>query len=449
LKKLMVTGGVVALAFAALLLWQFDSPGIGRSALAAASKATGVQLQVERFRLGLLSGLALESGRAEAAIPGGRYELTLDRLLFEHRLLPLLRGAVAIDRVVLDRPALQLVMTGASAREAGDASGEPSAEEGPGAPVALEIREIRIADGVLQYEDGSGEVPPTRVEGLNLTMRELSLDPSAPSPASGARGEGELSVDRIALESTEVRNARGTFSLSGGRFETRDVAFTTPEGQFEAAFSMDVAALPPSYEIELQGKPLDLNAAAGLSGRNGGFGPAQLELEGHGTGTESRGLVATGRAKLEAGSLPSHPVLAGVARGIGRSSVAGAPYEGTEVRFRISDDRLVLEPFALVTPELALRMAGIVGLDAEGQLDLELAVDTPREGVVVDGVGGEMLDALTDERGWLTVPMRVTGTALEPKVLPDARALVAQARRGLGRSLKGKVGGKLKGLFGK
>jgi len=448
-KKLAVAGAVVVLGLVVLSVWQFDSPRLGRSVLGTASEATGVRLEVERFRLGLLSGLALEGARAEAAIPGGRYELALNRLLFEHRLLPLLRGAVAVDRVVLDRPELQLVMADATGPESGEESGGTSADEASGVPVALEIREIRIEDGVLQYGDGTGELPPTRVEGLDLSMRELSLDPAASSPASGARGVGELSVDRIALESTEIRDARGTFSLSNARFETRDVAFSTPEGRFEAVFSMDVAALPPSYEIELQGKPLDLNAAAGLSGRKGGFGPAQLELTGHGTGTESRGLVATGRATLAAGSLPSHPVLAGVARGIGRSSVAGAPYEATEVRFRISEDRLVLEPFALVTPELAVRMGGIVGLDAEGRLDLELAVDTPREGVVVAGVGGEMLDALTDERGWLSVPMRVTGTSLEPKVLPDARALVAQARRGLGRSLKGKVGGKLKGLFGK
>jgi hypothetical protein len=152
---------------------------------------------------------------------------------------------------------------------------------------------------------------------------------------------------------------------------------------------------------------------------------------------------------LAAGKLPSHPVLAGVARGIGRAAIAGAPYEATEVRFRISEDRLVLEPFALVSPDLALRVGGRVGLDPEGALDLELAVDVPREGVVVEGVGGDVLDALTDERGWLSVPMRVTGTSESPSVRPDAGALAAQARRGLGRSLKQKVGGKLKGLFGR
>jgi hypothetical protein len=448
-RLLAPVAAMVAVALGVLALWQFDSPRLGSAVLAKASEATGVRLEVDGFALGLLSGLALDGASASASIPGGHYELALERLLFEHRLLPLLRGTVAIDQVVVERPRLRLVVGSGETPGAGDAVDGSDVESGGGPPLTFEVREIRIVEGSVELRDESGELAPTLVEGLGLTLRKLSADPGAPSPMQGAQGEGELSVGRIALESTEVRDVRGAFSLSGGRLETRDVTFSTPEGRFEAVFSMDVAGIPPSYELELRGRPLDLNVATGVPGQDGGFGPAQLDLAGHGTGTESRGLVATGRVTLAAGKLPSHPVLAGVARGIGRAAIAGAPYEATEVRFRISEDRLVLEPFALVSPDLALRVGGRVGLDPEGALDLELAVDVPREGVVVEGVGGDVLDALTDERGWLSVPMRVTGTSESPSVRPDAGALAAQARRGLGRSLKQKVGGKLKGLFGR
>jgi hypothetical protein len=79
-------------------------------------------------------------------------------------------------------------------------------------------------------------------------------------------------------------------------------------------------------------------------------------------------------------------------------------------------------------------------------------VATPREGLNIEGASANVLDVLADDEGWVPVPMTVTGTLDQAKVRPDAKELMAQARRGATREVKEKateaVGEALGGLFG-
>ena len=72
-------------------------------------------------------------------------------------------------------------------------------------------------------------------------------------------------------------------------------------------------------------------------------------------------------------------------------------------------------------------------LSLAGAIDLDLALSTPREGLRVEGVGSDLLDVLADDRGWVAIPMAATGTLEEPRILPDVKALLSQAGRGLKR----------------
>src|SRR5258708_23763389 len=101
LKKVLIAGtlaGVLLLGLLViLLLTDFDSPRLGKAALDQASAATGVQLRAKAFRLNLLRGLVLEGVEATSTAPI-RSELHVDRLVFQHRMPPLLTGAAAGDK---------------------------------------------------------------------------------------------------------------------------------------------------------------------------------------------------------------------------------------------------------------------------------------------------------------------------------------------------------------
>jgi hypothetical protein len=166
-------------------------------------------------------------------------------------------------------------------------------------------------------------------------------------------------------------------------------------------------------------------------------------LKGEGVGPESAGLNGSGLLKLDAGSLPSAPVLAAIETLLGRTRLVGARYRATETPFRIERGRVLFQGFRLEADQVGLEAGGVISL--EGPLDVGVAVRTPRQGLSLGGVSADLLDALTDEAGFVRLPLRVSGTQQKPRVSPDLGALASQAKQGGARVLAKKAGEKLKG----
>ena len=388
-------GLVVSAGVAALFFVELDSPTLGRALLERTGAATGAKIEAAEFRLSLLRGLSLKQVRASGTAAGERYEVTLDRLIFAHRLLPLLSGRVWVDRVSLERPRVRLVET-----SRGPVTRKPKAVAASSAtlPLALHVAEIAVEDGEI----------------VTATRR--------------------------------VREIEATFQISKGRLDSRTVRFRTDEGPFEARVSADLGKLPFSYRVTLDGVPLDLNVVSGLSGRGGRFGPAHVALDGQGVGNEPRGLQGQGVLQLKAGTLPATPLLAAIEKTLGRTRIVGAAYKAAQTPYRVDDGRVTIERLRLEAETAGLDVGGSMGL--EGSLDMNVAVRAPRDHVRIAGVPPEVLDTLTDESGWVRVPLRITGTRLSPRVAPDMAALGAQARQGGARVIEKKALDKLRRIFG-
>ena len=128
--KVLLIGLVVVVALVAfLLLNDFDSPGLGQTLLAKINAATGVNITAKSYRLNLLHGLVLEGVEATSETPSRRTHLLLDRMVFEHRLAPLFSGTVAIDKVLFERPQIEIVESAAT--EAGQAPAESKPAPSP------------------------------------------------------------------------------------------------------------------------------------------------------------------------------------------------------------------------------------------------------------------------------------------------------------------------------
>jgi uncharacterized protein involved in outer membrane biogenesis len=440
-RLLVLLGAALGLGVAVLAFAEFSSPELGRALLERAGAATGAGLEAAEFRLSVLRGLSLGRVRAAGTYPGGRYELTLDRLVFQHRLLPLLAGRLTVDRVRLEQPRAVLI-------EAADASASAARPPASGTaaaavPIALHVVEAVIEDGKLELR-ARGRTPVT-IGGLDLRLRDLSLGAGGGSALERLSGSGDFRAEEIALPRTRVREAGGTLRLSAGRLDADGLRFRTDEGRFQARWSADLTRLPFSYTLAVEGRPLDVNAMAGATGKGGGFGPAHLTLEASGVGPEPAGLSGKGLLQLEAGTLPSTPLLAAVERALGRTGLSGARYKATETPFRIERGRVIVERFRLESDAVGLEASGWSSL--EGPLELSVAARTPRQTIRIAEVPAAVLDALTDQEGWVRIPLRVTGTREAPRVSPDVAALLADARREGGKALATRAAEKLKGLL--
>ena len=434
-KKLLVfAAAIVFVALAVVFMVDFESPELGKAVLEKATETTGAKLSVERFRLNLIRGLELEGVEATSSLPGTIVDTRIDKLILRHRWLPLLSGRVAVDQLLIRRPELVLVERGA-ARKKKSAKGTKAKKESQGAPsganraggesdsvervpgLDLEISEIRIEDGSIRKDSTS----PFSIDGLDLTLHDLIFNRRALSLLHAITAEGSLRLDGLTLDKTEIREVRGELSVDQGLLEGKDFTFSTEQGKFHAQLKADFNRIPFGYTFSLRGDPIDMNAIA--RAKEGGFGTGRLKLETEGFGTDSKGISGKGVLSLDEGKLPATPVLVALEKALGRgTALVGSRYSATEAPFRIEKNQLILERFRLETPQAGLDLEGIVHLD--GPLALKLLLRTPREGLVINEVPDEVLDALTDEEGWVAIPFRITGTRDEPKVLPDAKSLL-------------------------
>jgi uncharacterized protein involved in outer membrane biogenesis len=449
-KKILIVLGALVVVSVLLLSRDWDSPELGRKILGGVSAATGVQIQAEGFRLNLLKGVTLDKVEANYSGQGRQVAFKLNQMVFEHRLLPLLSGTVAVERILLARPSFELAETkgkGAGSGKAAPSQGAPAdatggAEGGSGGGFALEVEEIRIEDGSLSVKNVKGE-EKTRAEGLDFEMRNVAFDPSQPSLAA-ISAEGSLGIEKMTFDTLSLTEVEGDFRLEEAVFVIPDLSFAMPNARFTSGAKLDMHRSPFTYALTAKGEPLDLN---GMVGAKEGFSPATIHLEAQGAGPETKDLKADGRLVLPEGRFPDAPMFQGIDAALGKKAIVGSPYKATEATFRMENDRVTLDPFRFESGDARIDARGTIAL--AGTIDFDLSVATPREGLRVEGVGSNALDILADDQGWVPIPIDITGTMDNPKVRPDVKALGSQTAKGAKREAAEKATDALRGLIKK
>jgi hypothetical protein len=210
-----------------------------------------------------------------------------------------------------------------------------------------------------------------------------------------------------------------------------ELSLATDYGDLSANMNVDFNPAPFTYALAGSGGPLDLSKTVGATS---GFGPAKVDLVAEGSGSDPETAKASGVVELGAGTFPSSSVFHGIDDALGKNVVVGNAYQATEARFELAGGVVSLAPFQFEAERLRMEVSGTASLD--GPLDFDLSLATAREGIAIEGVGGHVLDVLTDAEGWIPVPIHISGTTEDPKVRPDGKALAAQAGQGAKREAK-------------
>jgi uncharacterized protein involved in outer membrane biogenesis len=389
-KTLLVLGVIfflVALTMAMVVLFmEFDLPELGNMALARAGDMTALELRAAGFRLSLARGLIWEDVEATLRFPGVRARIRIEKMVLEHRLLPLLTGKLVVRRVLLERPRLEISKTQPTRLDR--SSLPPEREEStkvdvpPVAPkasrleIALLVSEIGLRDGLILIRGVHQNEVAFFVDGLQAEMRNLSFYRGALTILHALTAVGELQARTVTLDSKRARNLKGALDLQRGRIELVDLKITTDSGAFSARIKMDFNRIPVGYEMNLAGSPIDLQSVAGLE-RGEGLGSCRIELDAEGFGTSAKNINGRGMIQLESGRLPPHSVLDEVEKALGSGTLHNSRYEETEAHFRVRDNQLILDDFHLETDHAALDLSGIVHL--EGTIDLSLVVRPSHE----------------------------------------------------------------------
>lgn len=462
-------GGLIALLVLVLavvvVFVDFDSPRLGKALLDEVSARTGLHVEADGFRLNLVRGLRLDGVRFATDGPSGHLTMQAAGFLAEHRLSPLLRGRVEIERVVVYEPRIELVTPPEEAPAAAKAvpappqssipavaavaavakDGEAGAADGP----VLAIDRIWLRNGTLATRVEGAPAPDVEIRGLEVELRDLALA-DAPTPLQGLRAGGDLHTGEILLGGLRATEGSGKLRLADGHFRLEEFGLKLPQGRFLLGeFDADLNQDPFAHHFALSVDPLDVNSVL-AAGPGGGFGAGILSFKASGTGTETRDLVGEGTLALAAGRLPGSPLFTAIEAVLGRAALQGSAYQAVAVPFQIREDRLHVAPFELRTSLLALGFSGWA--DLAGPMDLRISVRAPRDAVAAARVPPEILD-LVDDGGWVTVPLRVVGTLEKPQVTADWEAVREQGRRAVQTAVRQQVekgvGRMLGKLFGR
>ncbi len=250
---------------------------------------------------------------------------------------------------------------------------------------------------------------------------------------------GLAKVRLVVTPSRRAENARGRIHLADGHLKIEDFLFPTASGRLVVGeLDVDFNSDPYVYALTAQGDPLNTNVILGAA-TDSGFGPASLNLAVTGDGSEDGHLAGGGSITVVDGELPVMPVLSSLEQLVTGTRLIGSSYDGFEIRFRIGDGRLEIEPFEIRVGELQLAFGGSVEL--AGGLALATALRMPREGAEALDIPKEVIEALTDKDGRVNLPIAVGGSQESPQVEFD--------RSGWGRMARGRVESEVKKELGK
>ena len=457
MKTLLKILGIIILIVilgVAFLIWRLDPETLGAAVINRLNQNEGVDITADSFALSPFKGLELQAAQATFVQESGTLNLELDRLLLEHEIWPLLQGRFVVHQIVLEAPRIELVSApaGAPAEDGSSSSGggggqgqrdsgtADTAESSESGGLVVDVQSLRIVDGRVVMRTEGSEKAAMEIVDLDVDFNDIVLDPTGASPLEQIKASGTLTAAEIHTEGVTATEARGGISIGDSMIVLSDLALATPNAQLSLpSFEADFTRSPFTYKVEVGGS-VDVNGM--MNATTDGYGPAILTLQGSGTGPDLEGFVGDGTLRLESGTIPSSPWLALVEKLLGASFINGAAYQATDIGLSVAEGRLDIAPFELTSESFKLGSAGWV--DLQGPISLRLEVFAPRDLMSIGGVTGDVLDALTDENGWLTVSFDIGGTLAEPDVDLDTTIFEEAAKSGLKKGIKKGIGSLIK-----
>ncbi len=337
--------------------------------------------------------------------------------------------------------------------EAGPASGELAFEVRANPETStVDLPEVKVAvagqtlslNGRVRY---GGEPVRIRFEARSPSLdldRLLALLPppvdsagktapsgSAAAPASTGTGplpvdaEGTVRIDRLSARGLVLAPLDARIELRHGRLRVGPLSAGFYGGTVEADVSVRPGEPGPPFGGLVSLSDVRAEQVVGaLAGSSAGILSGRLELEAavSGQGPDLQALEADVSLQVQDGRLVNHPLVVRFARLFRVDELETLNFYSMELDAGARQGQARVRTFALAGPEIQVTGTGSVGLDGR-RLDARLAVAVPRRLASRLVRNARILDAVTDDQGWVRLPLRLRGSVNDPRYALDSEAL--------------------------
>lgn len=272
MKRLLLLGsGFLVLVTAVLLALPYLTNFETVRSQVATIAATTLRRPVSLSRLSLQAipapGLIID----DLAITerNGAPIVTVDKLIIEVELRPLLQQHLVVDRIVLESPQVHLTRNpdGSLNLPTPPSTASPSfldtfTQHGL-PPLTLALDQFQLEDGAVTIRNKAGPMraPFLQVQGLDVSLDNVSLTTAPAKPASAPvaslllsrlTAEGTMTLREVLYQQTvRVENIQGALAVENGVVRLNDVSLSLFGGQGNGQFAAHMNRVPPRYESNL------------------------------------------------------------------------------------------------------------------------------------------------------------------------------------------------------
>jgi uncharacterized protein involved in outer membrane biogenesis len=321
-----------------------------------------------------------------------------------------------------------------------------SADMGPeGVELRLHSESIHSADVPALFAlAGMQASPLLSIEGKAPFEMTISFPPGFATH----RVTGKAAIDRVKFGTLAFENLQAPFHLEQGVFTLDPLSFTTYGGRQLGSVSVDLNQPVPVYTIRTSVNGLDVNQAlsANTTMKNFLAGAGRLAGNVRGSGSTAaaleRTLTGTLEFELKDGVIRNFPLLAAInqALGITQGTDRDTKFQSFSGTATLGGGIARTNNLVLRAGELSLTGKGTLGFDQRLNLGLVASVSSGMSSQLLQRVG--MLKSLSNDRGQVTFPVKVTGTTTAPQITPDLGSIAK-------KQVEGKVEKGLLDLLGK
>ena len=394
------------------------------------SRALQMEVRFESFRPGIFG--ATDLGNFTACNTSGD-SLSAREISLQLRLLPLLKGNVVFSSLnVADLRLVRLEPAPAPTGTEDSAAQKATSSSGP-LPFVLKnpltaLHELTVTNASLDWQRADGRSKMQMV-GVDISLRAVG----------GGKSEGEVHIKQgTFLEMVALTGFESSLEYSNQTLFAKHFTARCGGGLVEGKAEWGMADIQP-FTLQLSGTGVDLAVMSEELPGTRLSGAAEGALELRGPWVEQKSWVGGGRLDIREGTMPKLQFLKVIGQMFQIQELATLNLQLAEVRFRIGEGSLWLDPFKLNGGDIVFSAPGRVGFTGELELNAQLTLP----GRLLNGKMGQLLGgrfSAPDTEGRQSVAFQVTGTAQNPKTDLMERVVGGD----LGKLVGGLLGGFLK-----
>ena len=303
-------------------------------------------------------------------------------------------------------------------------------------------------DRPMALTQAPGKAPPAHVEftldSPYLDLAELLPPTPGPTLLPNAAGSGRVRIGRLKQKQLDVQNVDARVTFDPTTFTVSQFSLNGYGGRVGGNARFDLRN-PANPGFVMKAKVDSVQADALLSAWTPAHGLMRgalnttLDLSGTGTRPQdlTRSLTAVGLAAVTSGELGPTPALSAIAKLTGAPSFEKLSFRDLHLPFEVRDGKVATRAVTLHSQSGDWTASGLAGFD--GSLNYDVGAVIPADQVARLGAdAARAAGALTDNSGRLHLRFHVSGSARNPTVALDAKAigdeLAGRLKSSLGQS---------------